>query len=65
MKKYQNLNIKRRPSVDCDGEGDSAEMVLDRGTTRLRVLEDKVKSDLRIKEIPISSSAYSRRETKF
>ena len=42
------LDIKRRYSEDCDGEGEFAEMVLDRGTARLKALRDKIKSSLRL-----------------
>lgn len=41
------LNIKRRYSEDCDGEGEFAEMVLDRGTARLKAMRDKVKLRIR------------------
>lgn len=41
------LDIKRRYSEDCDGEGEFAEMVLDRGTARLKAMRDKVKSGVR------------------
>ena len=41
------LDIKRRYSEDCDGEGEFAGMVLDRGTARLKAMRDKVKSRLR------------------
>ena len=41
------LDIKRRYSEDCEGEGEFAEMVLDRGTTRLKAMRDKVKSRVR------------------
>ncbi len=42
------LDIKRRYSEDCDGEGEFAEMVLDRGTARLKALRDKIKNSLRL-----------------
>ncbi|KAM0798437.1 fido domain-containing protein [Usnea florida] len=42
------LDIKRRYSEDCDGEGEIAEMVLDRGTARLKALIDKMKNSLRL-----------------
>ena len=43
------IDIKRRYSQDCDGEGEFAEMVLDRGTARLKALRDRLKSSLRLK----------------
>ncbi|KAF6239174.1 hypothetical protein HO173_002435 [Letharia columbiana] len=43
------LNIKRRYSEDCDGEGEFAEMVLDRGTARLQAMRDKVKGSMRLR----------------
>lgn len=43
------LNIKRRYSKDCDGEGEFAEMVLDRGTARLEEMRDKIKSSIRLR----------------
>lgn len=44
----QYLNIKRRYSEDCEGEGEFAEMVLDLGTARLKAMRDKLKSSLRL-----------------
>ena len=41
------LDIKRRYSEDCDGEGEFAEMVLDRGTARLKAMMNEVKSRVR------------------
>ena len=43
----QYLDIKWKYSEDRDGEGEFAEMVLDRGTARLRAMGDKVKSRVR------------------
>ena len=38
------LDIKRRYSDDCDGEGEFAEMVLDIGTAGLKAMRDRVKA---------------------